>query len=157
MILETYAVVNNFGIVADGTDLCQSLNGVWFEFSSITLFINGLHGPVRRKRAAWDWKLARCTCLGVYNEELQRKTQFRFCVNIRLSRTRFTLIWLVVSVPVLSEQITLVQPRVSTLGRFLTIALFLAIFWVPRARQAVMTAARPSGIAATASATAILK
>lgn len=39
-------------------------------------------------------------------------------------RTLDTLIWFVVSVPVLSEQITFVQPRVSTLGRFLTIAFF---------------------------------
>ena len=78
-------------------------------------------------------------------------------VELSLLQTRETLIWLVVRVPVLSEQITFVQPRVSTLGRFLTIAFFWAIFLVPRARQAVMTAARPSGIAATASATAILK
>jgi hypothetical protein len=37
-------------------------------------------------------------------------------------------IWLVVSVPVLSEQITVVQPSVSTLGSFLTIAFRFAIF-----------------------------
>jgi hypothetical protein len=59
--------------------------------------------------------------------------------------------------PVLSEQMTLVQPRVSTLGRFRTIAPLLAIFFVPNARHAVITAARPSGIAATARATAILR
>jgi len=67
------------------------------------------------------------------------------------------VILLRVRVPVLSEQITVVQPRVSTLGRDLTIALFLAICLVPRARHVVMTAGRPSGIAATARATAILK
>ena len=78
-------------------------------------------------------------------------------VNLLKVRTRETLIWFVVKVPVLSEQITFVQPSVSTLGRFLTIAFFWAIFLVPRARHAVITAARPSGIAATASATAILK
>ena len=38
-----------------------------------------------------------------------------------------------------------------------TIAFFLAILRVPSARHVVMTAGRPSGIAATASATAILK
>jgi len=64
---------------------------------------------------------------------------------------------LVVSVPVLSEQITDVQPSVSTDGRLRTIAFFLAMRRVPRARHVVMTAGNPSGIAATASATAILK
>jgi len=63
----------------------------------------------------------------------------------------------VVRVPVLSEQITVVDPSVSTEGRERTIAFFLAIFMVPRARHVVMTAGRPSGIAATANATAILK
>ncbi len=68
-----------------------------------------------------------------------------------------TDIMLVVRVPVLSEQMTEVQPRVSTEGRERTMAFFLAMRRVPRARQVVMTAGRPSGIAATARATAILK
>ena len=38
-----------------------------------------------------------------------------------------------------------------------TMAFLLAIFLVPRAKQVVTTAGRPSGMAATASATAILK
>jgi hypothetical protein len=63
-------------------------------------------------------------------------------------------IWFVVRVPVLSEQMTVVQPSVSTLGSRRTIALRFAILRVPSARQVVMTAGRPSGIAATASATA---
>lgn len=54
-----------------------------------------------------------------------------------------TDIWLVVRVPVLSEQITEVQPKVSTDGRLLTMAFFLAIRRVPRARHVVMTAGRP--------------
>lgn len=54
-----------------------------------------------------------------------------------------THIWLVVRVPVLSEQMTEVHPRVSTEGRLLTMAFFLAIRRVPRARQVVMTAGRP--------------
>jgi hypothetical protein len=41
--------------------------------------------------------------------------------------------------------------------RHLTIAFRLAIFLVPNARHVVMTAGSPSGIAATARATAILK
>lgn len=71
--------------------------------------------------------------------------------------TRLTDIILVVRVPVLSEQMTEVHPRVSTDGRLRTMAFFLAMRRVPRARQVVMTAGRPSGMAATASATAILK
>jgi len=71
--------------------------------------------------------------------------------------TRQTDIWLVVRVPVLSEQMTEVQPRVSTEGRLRTMAFFLAMRRVPSARQVVMTAGRPSGMAATASATEILK
>lgn len=51
---------------------------------------------------------------------------------------------------------TLVEPSVSTLGRLRTMAFLAAILRVPRARQVVMTTARPSGIAATANATAIL-
>lgn len=58
--------------------------------------------------------------------------------------TLVTHIWLVVRVPVLSEQMTEVQPRVSTEGRLLTMAFFLAIRRVPRARQVVMTAGRPA-------------
>ena len=77
--------------------------------------------------------------------------------NIRLTHTLQTDIWFVVNVPVLSEHMTEVQPRVSTDGRLRTIAFFLAIRLVPSARHVVMTAGRPSGIAATARATAILK
>lgn len=54
-----------------------------------------------------------------------------------------TDIWLVVRVPVLSEQMTDVQPRVSTEGKLLTMAFFFAIRRVPKARQVVMTAGRP--------------
>lgn len=50
---------------------------------------------------------------------------------------------MVVSVPVLSEQMTDVQPRVSTEGRLRTMAFFLAILLVPSARHVVMTAGRP--------------
>jgi hypothetical protein len=72
--------------------------------------------------------------------------------------TSFTAdIWLVVKVPVLSEQTTVVQPNVSTLGSFLTRAFFCAIFLVPSAKHVVITAGKPSGIAATASATVPLQ
>jgi len=63
----------------------------------------------------------------------------------------------VVNVPVLSEQITLVHPNVSTEFNFLIIAFYLANLRLPKAKQVVITAGRPSGIAATANATAILK
>ena len=63
----------------------------------------------------------------------------------------------VVTVPVLSLQITEVQPSVSTEDSVRTIAFCFANFRVPSARHVVTTAGRPSGIAATARATATLK
>ena len=60
-------------------------------------------------------------------------------------------------VPVLSLHITLVHPNVCTEGRLRTIEFFFAILRVPNARQVVITAGNPSGMAATASATAICK
>lgn len=62
-----------------------------------------------------------------------------------------------VRVPVLSEQMTVVHPRVSTEANLLTMQLFAAILRVPRARHVVMTAGSPSGMAATAKAIAILR
>lgn len=50
---------------------------------------------------------------------------------------------------VLSEQMTVVHPSVSTLGNLRTMALRLTILRVPRARQRVITAGSPSGMAAT--------
>lgn len=61
-----------------------------------------------------------------------------------------TVISFLVIVPVLSEQITLTQPRVSTVGNFLMIAFLLAILITPRANVTVTTIGKPSGIAATA-------
>src|SRR5690606_36507698 len=61
-----------------------------------------------------------------------------------------TVILFWVSVPVLSEQITDAQPKVSTEGSLRTIALRLIIRCTPRARAMVTIAGRPSGIAATA-------
>ena len=54
-------------------------------------------------------------------------------------------------------RITVVQPKVSTQLSLRTIAFCWAILLEPSARQVVMTAGSPSGIAATAKATAILK
>ena len=65
-----------------------------------------------------------------------------------------TIILFSVSVPVLSVHITETPPRVSTELSLLTIALFLAILCTPRARATVTIAGSPSGIAATARATA---
>lgn len=61
----------------------------------------------------------------------------------QVSLTLQTDIWLVVRVPVLSEQMTEVQPRVSTDGRERTIAFLRAMRRVPSARHVVMTAGRP--------------
>ena len=59
--------------------------------------------------------------------------------------------------PVLSVQITEVQPRVSTDINFLIIACYFANLLVPKDNVVVITAGRPSGIAATPKATATLK
>mmetsp|Transcript_38881 Transcript_38881/g.67262 ORF Transcript_38881/g.67262 Transcript_38881/m.67262 type:complete len:202 (+) Transcript_38881:628-1233(+) len=61
-----------------------------------------------------------------------------------------TAILFSVSVPVLSEQITLTLPRVSTAGRDFTIALEPAMTLTPMAKVTVMQEGRPSGMAATA-------
>ena len=57
-------------------------------------------------------------------------------------------------VPVLSVQITVAEPSVSTAGIFLTIAFFLAIFCTPKASVIASTVGSPSGITATARVTA---
>jgi hypothetical protein len=54
-----------------------------------------------------------------------------------------------VSVPVLSEQITVAQPSVSTLARSLTMALRLAMRDTPMASDRVTVGMRPSGTLAT--------
>ena len=66
--------------------------------------------------------------------------------------TSRTVIWFLVRVPVLSEQITEAQPRVSTAGRRLMMALRRAIRPTPTASTMVTMAGSPSGMAATARA-----
>ncbi len=61
-----------------------------------------------------------------------------------------------VSVPVLSEHITVVLPRASTTGSFLTMALRLTILATPIAIVIVTATGNPSGIAETAVATATI-
>ena len=67
------------------------------------------------------------------------------------------VIWLSVSVPVLSEQIAEVAPSVSVERRRLMIAFASASSRVPRERIVVTTAGRPVGMAAMAKATATVK
>src|SRR6476619_6678445 len=64
------------------------------------------------------------------------------------------VIWLSVSVPVLSEQIADVEPSVSVERRRFMIAFAFASDVVPIARIAVTTAGSPVGIAAMAKAIA---
>ena len=65
------------------------------------------------------------------------------------------VIWLSVSVPVLSELMAEVEPSVSTERRRLTMAPAAASVWVPIERMAVTTAGRPVGIADTENAMAV--
>ena len=62
-----------------------------------------------------------------------------------------------VSVPVLSEQITEALPSVSTAGRRRMIAFFFTMRCTPIESTMVTIAGRPSGIAETASETAVIK
>ena len=61
-----------------------------------------------------------------------------------------TVILFWVKVPVLSEQITVAQPRVSTDGNRRTIAFRRIIRCTPSASAIVTIAGSPSGMAATA-------
>ncbi len=67
-----------------------------------------------------------------------------------------TVISFLVRVPVLSEQMTVVLPRVSTEASLLTMDFWRAILETPRARVMVRTAGSPSGIAETARLTAVM-
>ncbi len=71
--------------------------------------------------------------------------------------TETTFILFSVRVPVLSLQIKLQLPKVSTACSLRTIALLLLIFCMPIAIIIVTTAGKPSGIAATAIATDDIK
>ena len=62
----------------------------------------------------------------------------------------------VVSVPVLSVQITVAQPRVSTAGNLRTRTCRAAMRCTPTASAIVTTAGSPSGTAAMASETAAM-
>ena len=70
----------------------------------------------------------------------------------RRRRSLRTVISFRVRVPVLSEQMTVTEPSVSTAGRRRMMALRRAMRSTPIASVIVMTAGRPSGMAATASA-----
>ena len=67
--------------------------------------------------------------------------------------TTRTVISFFVSVPVLSDAMTLAEPSVSTAARWRTIALRFAMRCTPSESTAVTIAGSPSGTAATASAT----
>ena len=70
--------------------------------------------------------------------------------------TSVTVILFCVKVPVLSEQITLLLPSVSTAGSLRIILFFLAIFVTPIESIIVTIAGSPSGIAATARPTDVI-
>jgi hypothetical protein len=59
------------------------------------------------------------------------------------------VIWFIVRVPVLSEQMQVVEPRVSMDSKFLTRTIFAAILFAARAITIVTVISRPSGTFAT--------
>ena len=74
----------------------------------------------------------------------------------RLTQTRVTVISFWVRVPVLSEQMTVAEPSVSTDDRRRMSTWRLTISLIPSARLMVTTAGSPSGTAAIARLTAII-
>ncbi|OQA17492.1 MAG: hypothetical protein BWY63_02383 [Chloroflexi bacterium ADurb.Bin360] len=80
----------------------------------------------------------------------------RLSVLLAIS-SRVTVMRFSVSVPVLSEQITVTEPRVSTACSLRIKACRCTISRMPSARLMVTTAAKPSGTAAIARPTAIMK
>ena len=77
----------------------------------------------------------------------------RICPSVQQAVTVMRF-W--VRVPVLSEQTTLTQPRVSTLGRRFTIVLTRTMRETLKASTSVTTAGSPSGTAATAREMAVI-
>ena len=78
-------------------------------------------------------------------------------VRVPSAQICWTVIRFWVSVPVLSEQITCTEPRLSTAFSSLMMACCRAIFWVPMASTMVTMELSASGMAATASATANIR
>ena len=81
--------------------------------------------------------------------------------QVKLSKPRMdaisvTVITFCVNVPVLSEQIKVALPRVSTAGSLRITAFFFAIRCTPRESIIVTIAGRPSGMAATARLTLVI-
>ena len=87
--------------------------------------------------------------------EQSAMTDTRRFISLPSCFTTVILFW--VSVPVLSEQITCVQPSVSTAVSFRITAFRFDILVTPMESTIVTTAASPSGIAATARLTATIK
>ncbi len=77
-------------------------------------------------------------------------------MNCPSTHSRVTVISFCVNVPVLSEQITVAEPSVSTEDSLRMSACRLTISRMPSAREIVTTAGSPSGTAAIARLIAIM-
>ena len=84
---------------------------------------------------------------------VRREALARHRVRLAPAHSRVTVIWLRVSVPVLSVHTTVQPPSVSTAASRLTSALRFAIRCTPSASETLTAVGSPSGMAETAAAT----
>ena len=119
--------------VSVGSPMCCSTP------SAVTCTLPSVHSVASRTSASAPSD-ADCRRSSVWLPTKARVSVMRFCV----------------SVPVLSEQMTDALPSVSTAGRRRMSACFFTIFCTPIAKTMVTMAGSPSGMAATASDTAVM-
>jgi len=115
-----YLVVNDLRIITQRGNLSE-LNNNRSELNMVSMRIGyGASGGIG---SSLDSVLRRRASCVIDDSELEQ-TLGHVTNPCTGPLTCDILIWLVVRVPVLSEQITLAHPSVSTLGRFRTIAFF---------------------------------
>jgi hypothetical protein len=83
---KAYRIIDDFGIIADGADFCQSSNRPYVKFGRSFFATNKFHGPIRGEGSPFDIILPRGSGRLVHNEELLSETKLTpLCsTNIRV-------------------------------------------------------------------------